>query len=195
MRVGLALAVLLLVLTGSATLFAFSSGGGDDVQPRTRQETLPSLTTEQAAPETLPSSPQATEAQTPDVAPEEPAKPQTKDDQGCVTEQESGPGYNRTVVRCRQEVASAPQSSGPAWPQTVPDAAPAPIQPQTAPLNPIPGEADQPCVTEKESGDGWNRTTVRCVRQSVTAGSSTSSSSVTTSSSVSVSSSTSGGTP
>jgi hypothetical protein len=130
---------------------------------------------------------------------------------GCTTETESGPGFNRSVVRCQQEAVSPAQSSSeragvpPASDQTPMEATPPRAAPQAqtealpppdaAPQHTTPGDAGPACVTEEESGDGWTRTTVRCNRRSETAGSSTSSSSVVTSSSVSISSSSSSGTP
>jgi hypothetical protein len=182
-RVGIILAAIFLLLSSSATILAFTSKDGSTQAGRvTTGDTAPAATdVEQPA------------SQPPATAP---------DDNRCTTENESGPGYNRSVVRCKQEATSGPQSSSapsaePSAPQSqaapptqVEPATPAEPepQPQAAPQQTNPGDADPACVTEEASGDGWNRTTVRCKRRSESAGSSTSSSSVmTSSSSVSVS--------
>jgi hypothetical protein len=190
MRVGIILAAIFFLLSSSATILAFTSkdGSQDDGDRVTTGGTAPAMTdVEQPA------------SQPPATAPD-------PNSDGCTTENESGPGYNRSVVRCKQEATSAPQSSsGPSVAPLAPQAAPpaqvepaTPVEPepqaQAAPQQTNPGDADPACVTEEASGDGWNRTTVRCNRRSESAGSSTSSSSVMTSS-VSVSNSTSNGTP
>jgi hypothetical protein len=203
MRVGLILAAIFFVLSSSATILAFTSNSGDST-PKD-----PAVSNE--APVDSNTNPADASVQDAPAAP---------DDNGCTTQNESGPGYNRSTVTCKQEVTSSPQSSSgateppsmpvmPAMPQvtdpsqpTRPDQAdpqpgtPAEPQAQAAPQSTNPGDNDPACVTDHESGDGWERTTVRCNRQSVTAGSSATSSSVmTSSSSVSVSSSNTDGTP
>jgi hypothetical protein len=183
MRVGIILAAIFFLLSSSASILAFTSKS-DDGMPNPAQADTDVTNVEQPA-----------------------ASP---DDNGCTTENESRPGYNRSVVRCRQDATSAPQSSsGPAAPSTpetpvAPQAQRDPAQPASptepqadaAPQQTNPGDADPACVTEEESGDGWYRATVRCNRRSESTGSSTSSSSaITSSSTVSSSSSTSNGTP
>lgn len=188
MRVGITIAAIFFLLSSTASILAFTAK--DDAGPAATNSSSPAVsTTEQPAE----------------------AVPATVDENGCVTETESAPGLNRSVVRCKQEATSAPQSSNspainpqaPAVP-SAPAVPPAPTTPPTeaappadvAPQQTTTGDANPACVTEEASGDGWNRTTVRCNRRSETAGSSTSSSSVTTSSSsVSITSSTSNGTP